>query len=100
MNRFSKDIGSIDGEIMPSLQYFVRMVVKGIIILCVISFITPVFLIVIVPVCNTTLNRITEAFVYLYIARRYLECSRELKRLESVARSPIYSLFSETLTFD
>lgn len=55
MNRFSKDIGSIDGEVMTAMQYFVRMIVKGVIILCVISFITPVFLLVIGPICKFSL---------------------------------------------
>jgi ATP-binding cassette subfamily C (CFTR/MRP) protein 1 len=34
---------------------------------------------------------------YTYVQNFYVPASRELKRLDSVARSPIYSHFSETL---
>jgi ABC-type multidrug transport system fused ATPase/permease subunit len=36
--------------------------------------------------------------VYYYVAKRYLTTSRELKRIESVTRSPIYAQFSESLS--
>lgn len=48
---------------------------------------TPAFLIVVPPL----------GAIYLYIQRYYLRASRELKRLDSVSRSPIYAHFQETL---
>lgn len=48
---------------------------------------TPVFVALIVPL----------GLIYLYIQRYYLRTSRELKRLDSVSRSPIYAHFQETL---
>ena len=49
---------------------------------------TPVFVILIVPL----------GIVYLYIQRYYLRTSRELKRLDSTSRSPIYAHFQETVS--
>lgn len=54
----------------------------------VISASTPVFIALIVPLAG----------VYLYIQRYYLRTSRELKRLDSVSRSPIYAHFQESLS--
>ncbi|KAJ8331529.1 Transporter of the ATP-binding cassette (ABC) [Batrachochytrium dendrobatidis] len=88
LNRFSKDIENIDSSVMESIEFFVAKVIQGGTIVCVIGVITPPFLIIVLPV----------VFLYLVVARMYLNTSRELKRLESVSRSPIYAQFSETLT--
>src|SRR3984885_14836576 len=55
--------------------------------LVVISISTPVFTALIVPM----------AAMYYWIQRYYLRTSRELKRLDSVSRSPIYAHFQESL---
>lgn len=55
--------------------------------LLVISVSTPAFISLIIPIGLT----------YYWIQRYYLRTSRELKRLDSVSRSPIYAHFQESL---
>jgi hypothetical protein len=35
--------------------------------------------------------------IFLYLQRRYVTVSRELKRLDGLSRSPMYAHFSQTL---
>ena len=53
-----------------------------------ISYATPEFLIVIVPIL----------IVFVGIQRFYIVASRQLKRLYSVSKSPLFSHFSETVS--
>ncbi|KAI9206778.1 P-loop containing nucleoside triphosphate hydrolase protein [Polychytrium aggregatum] len=87
LNRFSKDMGHVDDEVMWSVGFFSTWLFRGASVLIIVAYITPPFILLIVPV----------ALIYMYVAKLYLTCSRELKRLESVSRSPIYSQFSETI---
>lgn len=56
-------------------------------ILVVISVTVPPFIALIIPL----------GAMYIWIQRYYLRSSRELKRLDSVSRSPIYAHFQESL---
>jgi ATP-binding cassette subfamily C (CFTR/MRP) protein 1 len=60
---------------------------RAIFTLAVISTSTPIFIALIVPL----------SAVYYWVQRYYLRTSRELKRLDSVSRSPIYAHFQESL---
>lgn len=87
LNRFSKDVNSIDETLPRVLHGFFRTTVVVLGVLIVISASVPPFLIAIVPLY----------FAYRAILRYYLATSRELKRLDAVSKSPIFSWFQESL---
>lgn len=88
VNRFSKDVYILDETIPASLRSFLGTFFRVISIIVVIAYSTPLFLAAIVPL----------GILYIAIQRFYIATSRQLKRLDSVSRSPIYAHFSETLT--
>jgi len=88
MNRFSKDIEAVDQEIAPVAVGVVHCLFSILTIVVLISVITPAFLIAGVFI----------SILYFLIGKVYISSSRDLKRLESVQRSPLYQQFGETLS--
>jgi ABC-type multidrug transport system fused ATPase/permease subunit len=88
MNRFSKDVEAIDQEVAPVAIGMLHSFASVIMIIALISFITPGFLFAAVII----------TLMFSAVGAIYLNSSRDLKRLESVQRSPLYQQFGETLT--
>lgn len=88
INRFSKDVDIVDNALPASINGLLAEIFRVVAIFGIISFSTPMFLTVIIPVF----------VVFFFIQRYYIATSRQLKRIESVTRSPIYSHFGETIT--
>ncbi|KRF85625.1 multidrug resistance-associated protein 1 isoform X7 [Drosophila virilis] len=88
VNRFSKDVDTCDNTLPLNLRVAVSQLFAVLATIVVISISTPIFLAVIVPI----------GFIYYFAQRFYVATSRQLMRLESVSRSPIYSHFGETVT--
>lgn len=88
MNRFSKDVEAIDQELAPVAIGLLHCLASVITIVILISAITPGFLIA----------GIFISAIYVAVGTFYINSSRDLKRLESVQRSPLYQQFGETLS--
>ncbi|XP_043683569.1 multidrug resistance-associated protein 1 isoform X3 [Vespula pensylvanica] len=88
ISRFAKDVDVLDTSLPPQISDSIYCLFEVIATLFVISFSTPEFVSVIIPI----------GLIYYFIQRFYVATSRQLKRLESISRSPIYSHFSESVT--
>ena len=88
VNRFGKDVDVCDNTLPGSLQSWLSTLAQFVGTIVTIMTVIPLFILVILPV----------AFVFFFIQKFYVSTSRQLKRLESVSRSPIYSHFGESLT--
>lgn len=88
VNRFAKDIFTIDEAIPNSVRSWLLCFLGVLGTLFVICLATPFFAIVIIPL----------AVIYFFVQRIYVATSRQLRRLDSVSRSPIYSHFGETVS--
>ncbi|XP_067317475.1 multidrug resistance-associated protein 1-like isoform X1 [Anolis sagrei] len=87
VNRFSKEIDTIDSMIPQVIKMFMGSLFNVAGACVVILLATPLAAVAIPPL----------ALVYFFVQRFYVATSRQLKRLESVSRSPVYSHFNETL---
>ncbi|KAE8553094.1 hypothetical protein EYB25_004473 [Talaromyces marneffei] len=87
LNRFSSDIYRVDEVLARTFNMLFVNAARAMFTMGVIAFSTPAFLTVIVPL----------GFVYMSYQKYYLRTSRELKRLDSVSRSPIFAHFQESL---
>ncbi|XP_052070591.1 multidrug resistance-associated protein 1-like isoform X3 [Mytilus californianus] len=88
VNRFSKDIETIDDQL---IYQFKDVVICLFLVVCntvVISTGTPHFLFIMLPV----------TVVYFALQRLYVSTSRQLRMMASAARSPIFSHFGETIS--
>ncbi|XP_015122091.1 multidrug resistance-associated protein 1 isoform X1 [Diachasma alloeum] len=88
ISRFAKDVDVLDTSLPQQISDCIYCLFEVIATLVVISISTPAFVSIIIPI----------GVVYYFIQRFYVATSRQLKRLESVSRSPIYSHFGESVT--
>ncbi|KAI8585502.1 P-loop containing nucleoside triphosphate hydrolase protein [Geranomyces variabilis] len=87
INRFSRDIDAVDQRMLAEIYQFVAGAGGLLAIAVTLAYSVPWLLCILVPMC----------VVYWYILRFYRATIRELKRIESTQRTPLYSFISENL---
>jgi len=87
INRFSKDMFTVDEKLVSTMRSYLATFSNVVGVIIVISYITPVFTICLIPM------------IAFYIKQQsyFTTTYRELRRLDSVNRSPLYALLGETL---
>ncbi|CAL1537561.1 unnamed protein product [Lymnaea stagnalis] len=88
VNRFAKDVDVLDNMLPNVLRQSVQSMGRVLISLINISYSTPIVLSVIIPV----------VILYVLMQRVYIPASRQIRRIDSTTKSPIYVHFSETLS--
>ena len=88
MNRFSKDIDTIDNTVSDTMRMFLMTFASIVGAFVLIGIIIPYFLVAVAALI----------FVYYVVALYYRSSARELKRLDALLRSSVYAHFSESLT--
>nr|AIN44104.1 multidrug resistance-associated protein 4-like protein [Laodelphax striatellus] len=87
LNRFSKDLGMID-EWLPKCMLDVVQILVGIVGSLVLAIIiNPLFI----------FPTIILGAICIYVRRFFIKTSKNLKRLEGIARSPVFSHLNATL---
>lgn len=87
LQRFSRDMESIDIQLQWSFEHSMRCLAQVVITLTMILTVLPWIAFLIAPVL----------FVYYRVQKLYRMSAREVKRLDSISRSPRYAHFKETL---
>uniref|UniRef100_A0A674E981 ABC-type glutathione-S-conjugate transporter n=1 Tax=Salmo trutta TaxID=8032 RepID=A0A674E981_SALTR len=87
LNRFAKEIDAIDCMIPDGLKMMLGYLFKLMEVCIIVMLATPFAAVVILPL----------AILYAFVQSFYVATSCQLRRLESVSRSPIYTHFNETV---
>ncbi|KAK6052704.1 hypothetical protein COOONC_09791 [Cooperia oncophora] len=82
-----QDMETVDLRLSSNFRFLAVAFMSVLQTCIIISISTPLFILVIIPIF----------IIYLLILRYFIHCSRQLQRLTSLTRSPIYSHFGETI---
>ncbi|KYR02108.1 ABC transporter C family protein [Tieghemostelium lacteum] len=86
LNRFSRDVTDIDIKILPELSDILHCASTIIVSMLIMAYLNPYI----------TLPLLVFVLPYVVVQRIYLPTSMELKRMEAVTKSPVFSILQET----
>lgn len=87
LNRFGRDLDQLDVQLPVMANFTLEMLFQIIGMIVLISINLPIFLVVAIPVL----------ILFGVLRQIFVKTLRQVKRLEAVTRSPVYSHFSETI---
>ncbi|XP_032908320.1 ATP-binding cassette sub-family C member 4 [Catharus ustulatus] len=87
LNRFSKDIGHLDDLLPLTFLDFVQTLLQIFGVVAVAVAVIPWILIPLIPLF----------ILFIFLRRYFLDTARDIKRLESTTRSPVFSHLSSSL---
>lgn len=88
LNRFSRDMDSVERELAWACEQTIRSAMQTIGAVLVLVALFPLLILILLPL----------TFMFRGIQASYRQVSREAQRLASIARSPRFAHFKETLT--
>ncbi|XP_033865353.2 ATP-binding cassette sub-family C member 4-like isoform X2 [Acipenser ruthenus] len=87
LNRFSKDIGQLDSLLALTFADFIQISLQIVGVIAVAVSVIPWIIIPLIPLL----------IIFIILRRYFLQTSRDVKRLESTTRSPVFSHLSSSL---
>uniref|UniRef100_A0A3Q2QNG6 Multidrug resistance-associated protein 4 n=1 Tax=Fundulus heteroclitus TaxID=8078 RepID=A0A3Q2QNG6_FUNHE len=87
LNRFSKDIGQVDSMLPWTFTDFIQVFLQILGVIAVAASVIPWILLLVAPLLG----------LFIFLRRYFLRTSRDVKRLESTTRSPVFSHLSSSL---
>ena len=87
VNRFSKDLDEVDSQLPFSSELLLQNVLRILIALGLVTLVFPWFLIAVIPL----------AVIFFIVNHFFRRSVRELKRLDGVSRSPLFSHVTATV---
>ena len=111
INRFSKDVEATERGIPESFKSFLRCLFHVLFTVLVILISTPLFFFALIPIIVVYIfvqvvlfrfkfqfyDKKSSKFLFIYLKRYFVASMRQLKRMESASKSPIFSHFGETV---
>ncbi|KAL3108383.1 hypothetical protein niasHT_015305 [Heterodera trifolii] len=87
LNRFAKEFDTVDLRLASTFRFLAISLLMVLQVMLIIAISTPLFVLIDIPISVT----------YILILMFFIPTSRQLQRLTSLSRSPLYNMFAETI---